>query len=457
MQQTNPIQQRVVLLAEQWEAAKVKKDARIVRLHCQADEVDMVDAFYTYMIGADTPVEDIAFHFDSLFTDAEAYSTALLKELAELIAIWNQSEKDERIEFVAVDWQPDYSLKDAKNPAALFVCNFNKLAQSLGLPKGFFAVAVLKPVYKNKAFTSWASQAIAAGISPGVRFLIDDSVNDASLAPLANRHPGIVLTVPINLDMPKALEQAAAMGDPNEPSTGYRVAFIKMMNAMEARKEAAAEQWAKECIAIAQGLLAKDPYWAMQLVVVYTALANDKMGYKKKRETFAYAQQAVEAATAAQPYLDAGMAPLLVAQTLMFRGTLHFVDKAWQQAYDDYEPCFGIYRDKSNYALAIEAARMGAQSAFKQGQRSKGLVLLAAAVRTGHQLDPETARASTFAGAVELLIDNHYKAYLPPEELESICRRLYGEDWASVVRSWKKPPNPEIAKEARVALAAKDS
>jgi len=125
--QSNPIQQRIESIGEHWEDAKKFKQARIVRLQCQPDEHDMIDTFYMYMIGMDTPILDISFHFDSRCIDASVYSKDLLNELNELITIWNNSEKEKGIVYVPIDWKPNFAVVDKRNPALLFVANFNRI------------------------------------------------------------------------------------------------------------------------------------------------------------------------------------------------------------------------------------------------------------------------------------------------------------------------------------------
>ena len=75
--QSNPIQQRILLMCEKWEDAKKNTEARIINIRCQPDEDDMVDTFYAYMIGVDSPVTDIAFHFDSSCSDIKQFSSSL--------------------------------------------------------------------------------------------------------------------------------------------------------------------------------------------------------------------------------------------------------------------------------------------------------------------------------------------------------------------------------------------
>ncbi len=439
--QSNPIQQRIELICEKWEDAKIYKDARIVRIKCQADEEEMVDTFYTYMIGVDTPISDIAFHFESPCMDVKQFGILLLKELEEIMEIWNKSVKDERIDYVPVHWQPDYSLQKDKNPAAMFVDNFNMLAKELNLPEGLFAVAIFKGALRNKNLVSWLQEAIKLRISAKVKFLIHDTLTDLRFANIASSSPQTIVTIPLNLNMAKAMEQVAAMGDPKDPATSYRQIFMKMINAMGAQKESEAEKWGQECIAIATSNLSKDPYWIMQIVVVNIALGNDKIRYKKKKETLEYANKAVETSIASKEYFENDVASGLLAQSLMFRGTVFFTQGNGNDAYSDFNTAFETYLKQGNILLAIEASRMAGQSAFKASQKPKGIKILAEGARLAKNCDPETARGSTYFGLLELLLQTDYMNFISPQELDGIARNIYGPDWRNIVINWKKVPD----------------
>lgn len=435
--QSNPIQQRIELICEKWEESKKHQDARIVRMQCQADEIDMIDTFYTYMIANDTPVLDIAFHFDSTCTDLRTFSESLLKELEEVIHIWNTSEKNEQMPFVAVNWQADYSMASDKNPAALFISNFNSLAKELNLQPGLFTVAILKSV-PNAKLLIWLKQAIDAGISPAVKFLVHDSINEPSFDKIAKARDLPVHTIPIKLNMPKAMEQIAAMGDPNDPGTAYRAVFMKMFNAMGAQNESEAEQRGLECIAMANRHLGKDPYWVMQIVLVYVALGNDKIRYKKKKETLAYADKAVETAIASQQYFANDTASSLLAQALMFRATVLFVQGKYSAAYNDFSVAFEVYQKQNNTILAIEACRMAGMSAFKGSEDINAIKILSDGARLGKTLDPQTVQATTFAGLLELLLPSNHAPFISSHELDEICESAYGANSKKMIFRWKK-------------------
>src|SRR5687768_10641849 len=126
---SNPIQQRMEMLVEKWEAVRKQPGVNVVRIHAQNNEKDMVEAFYTYLLGVDTDNNDIPIIFNSIYHDDEQYVKALLEELYDMIETWNIAGKDNiEVEMPHLDWQPDYTLVDNDNPVFLFIKNINNLA-----------------------------------------------------------------------------------------------------------------------------------------------------------------------------------------------------------------------------------------------------------------------------------------------------------------------------------------
>lgn len=436
--QSNPIQQRIESVCEQWEDAKKFKSARIVRIQCQPDEHDMVDTFYIYMIGMDTPVMDISFHFDSICRDVNTYSMDLLKELDELISIWNNSEKEKGITHFDVKWGADFNIKDKKNPALLFIANFNKLADILNLNDNLYSVAILKSP-ANQEQIKWLKNALDAGISEKVKILIYDSVDNPLYDQFCFSNPQLTTTIALNLNMGKAMEQAAAMGDPKDPATPYRQAFMKMMNAMAKNKEDETELHANTCLNIATKNIERDPYWVVQIVVILLALGNDKLKYKKKSEALDYANHAVKLAGETKDALDDKAQQALSAQALMFRATLLFTNGDYISSFQDYQTCFAIYSSQNNFHLAVESCRMAGGCANKKVEAGNAAEILCKGFKLAKKVTPPTIKSSTFAGLVDELLKTNYQNYIPNEELEEEVNRIYGSEWHTVVQNWKTP------------------
>jgi hypothetical protein len=441
MTASNPIQQRIELLAEKWNDAVADSDAPVIRFHARQDEDDMVDAFSWYMLSDDAAVEDIAIILDPIFTGIDDYSRLLLRDLAKTVDEWNYIPKGEDVDFVKIAWEPDFSQVDKHNPAALFVRNFNRLAEEFDLEDDVYIVAVIKTmVVNNRKFADWLRYAIEAGISPKVKFLVSDTDQHPLFEKVAAEYKDKIVTIRPELDMPNAMIQIAAMGDPKEPATAYRQAFVRMMAAMEQRKEQDALRYGKECITLAEKHVGNDPYWITQLVVVYSALSNDRAGYKKLDSALEYAEHALEAALSSRELLEYEVSLKLVAQALMNKGALLCMKKDWDKAADCFQEAAGYYVRVSDYILGVEAYRMTGFSSKKAGQRRRAVEALAEGLRFGRNMQPQYVPGSTLAGVVELLLDSDYESSTSYDEIEEIASGFFGDDWRQVIREWKTLP-----------------
>ncbi|MFJ1376772.1 MULTISPECIES: hypothetical protein [Capnocytophaga] len=438
---SNPINQRIEAIAQQWDMAKFNTNARLIRICSQDDEQDMVDTFFTYMIAVDSTITDVSFHFDSIYSDDENFTKSLLKELDEVITIWNTSNKEGSFDFEPVHWKPNYTLGKQYGWAGVFTANFNLLAEELNLCEENYTVAILKNINKDEAFLGWLSNCLQSGIDEKVRFLVTDTVDVPFYEKTFREYKTLTHTIILNLNMPLAMEQVAAMIPPNEPSASYRKAFTKLLNAVQAQKEDKAIHFGNICIKEAEKLLGKDPYWTTQLVVVYSILANDQLRYKNKKEGLKYADSAIMVAVASETYLENTVSKSLIGQTTMFRATMYYMDKKWEKAYEDYTKAYESYQVTKNIVLIIESARMLANSGFHCGRDNEAMEILAKTILLGKTLNSELAYGSSFSLVVSRFIDKPYEKYLKDNELDAICTPLFGKQWRRVVLQRKKIPD----------------
>lgn len=60
MQNTNPIEQRIELLADKWTEATYRQAGCIIRILAKPEEEEMVNSFFEYMLTLDSFVDEIA-------------------------------------------------------------------------------------------------------------------------------------------------------------------------------------------------------------------------------------------------------------------------------------------------------------------------------------------------------------------------------------------------------------
>jgi tetratricopeptide (TPR) repeat protein len=441
-QDGNPIQQRMELFVEKWEALRRHPDVKLVRIQAKDNEKDMVDAFYAYLLGVDTDNSDIPIIFQSIYHDDEQYTEDLLAELTDMIETWNAANKDSiQVAVPQLAWLPDPKLVDEDNPAFLFIKNINNLAAHLTLGEDVFLVPILQASFtKPNAICRWLHLGIKAGIHSKVKLVVDDTISHPFYQALVDKNPNHAVTLVPDLDMDTALQQVAAMGKPDDPAVQYRKAFVLLVQAIGSRKEKEAERHAQTCIEIATKNLERNPYWIGQLIAVNAALANDQVGYKNYKKAIEYSTRGVEAAQQSKEIVtDEFIYRKFMAQAVMLRASLYTVTKNWQHAIDDFTIAANHYAYTNDLMLAMEAKRMIGYATNKYGKRDAACQALAEAVAISRKIPEHTLKATTFAGVIELLIEINNFKYISNEEVQDAAWFVYGDDWIKEVKNWKNP------------------
>lgn len=439
---SNPIQQRMEMFVEKWEAVRKNPDVNLVRIHAKDNEKDMIEAFYSYLLGIDTTNNDIPIIFNSIYHDDHQYTEALLDELTDMIETWNVANKDSiQVEIPHLDWRPDYTLIDRDNPASLFVKNINNLAIHLDLSDDVFLVPILQVSFtKPNAISRWLHLGIKAGIHPKVKVVVDDTTSNPFYQRLVEKNPDKVVTLIPDLDMDNAMQQVAAMGKPDDPGVQYRKAFVALVQAIGSRKVKEAEKHADTCIAIATKNLEKNPYWIGQLIAVNAALANDQVGYKNFKKAIEYSTHGVEAALKSKEIVtDEFIYRKFIAQAVMLRASLYTVTKDWLKAIEDFTVAANHYTYTNDTMLAMEAYRMVGYAANKLGNNDTACKALVEAIAISRKIPEPVIKSTTFAGVIELLFQINNLKYISNEEVQEAAWAVYGDDWITEIKNWKNP------------------
>lgn len=454
--ESNPIQQRMELFVEKWEALAARSELSLVRIHAKENEKDMVSSFYTYLLGVDTGNNDIPVIFESIFRNDDQYSNALLTELEEMINTWNKADKSKvDVKVEKINWHPDYALFKPGNPAYLFIENINRFAIYLNLQDGIFLVPIFRVSFTEpQNFNRWLESALKLIIHPKVKLVIDDTESHPYFKDLIEKNPGRTATLIPELDMDNAMQQVAAMGNPNDPAVQYRKAFILLTQAIEKRKEKDAEKHGAACIEIAIKNMKINPYWIGQIIAVYAALANDQVGYKNYGKAIAYSTMGVKAAEKSRELIaDEFIYRKFIAQAIMLRASLYTVSKEWAKAIEDFKIAADHYTFTNDIILAMEAHRIDGFCNNKYGDTNAACDSLAKAVRVSKQIPLHTVKFTTFPGIIELLLDINNSKHIKYDEIESAAKLVYGDEWMKEIENWKKPNYEKVTDPSKVIVS----
>lgn len=443
--QSNPVHVRIDKLVQDWNDTRSPEKVRIVRMLHRKSEEHMVDAFCTYLLSEDCDNLDIPILFESDLRSLGDFSVDLLRELHGMVAVWNLGKLPDGSQNDPIPWKPDFHLGGSDNPAETFVLNFNRLAEVLDLPTGVFLVGILSAdSHYPKRLELWVEKALQAGLHEQIRLLILDTTERRKYDRLAAENQQEVAVLLPNLNMEGMMAQVAAMGDPTDPVVQYRKALVALSEAVGKRDKEGVSKSSKECLDIAFEQSEKDALWYGQVLVVYTILCNDQLGYKDWEKALDFATKGVsEMREAFTRFPEPFIGQKFLAQAVMTRGSVYVANSEWSNAATDYGEAADLYAKAFDQILTIEAFRMQGFCWRKAKRFQEALEALALGFEYGQTLSHELLPFTTFLGLVQLLLKARHEKLVPRKDVNAFMLKVFGEDWLNRVQNWNKAPDTE--------------
>lgn len=435
---SNPIQQQIDKVAEKWNNSKENDNLKLIRFFRGKQDKELIDSFFLYMLGVDTPINDIAFVFETSFKNPAQFSKELVKELEALIDEWNHSNK-EGIEHFDILWKADYTNRHPRNSAGLFLDNFKNLVDELELSSKVFAVAIFSrlDIYQNPKALTWLEDAMQLMMHKNIRLVIEEDQNQSLTQGLKERWKSAIGTIWCEFNLDNAMEQIAGMGDPNDPSTDFRLYFLKLFKAIEKRKKEEVKEYSEKCLKIATRNLSKDINWTSQIVTVYLALAGDQVGHNHKGRALELAGSANQVAINAKDKMPKELGYRLIGQTYMYKGTLLYSDNSNKKALENFEQAVFYYRECEDVLFLMESHRMAAYVLEKMNEKKREFQHLISGFQLHKKLTPEALAGTSFPYLVKQLTETGHEE-TPVEEIEQVMTQLYGVKWREAIKNPKK-------------------
>jgi tetratricopeptide (TPR) repeat protein len=446
MLENNPIQNRLNTFLLKWEEAINKPDVKLVRILGNHEDDDMLDALFEYMLAIDSPQEDFVFVFNTPFSEVKNFSKDVLQDLEEEINRWNTAKIPETIPFETIEWQPDYSLEGKKNEAELLIKNINSFANYLYPDKSVKVSVILRMHYvtKQEAY-NWLSKALEIPFEPHVKLGVSDTKNHLLFSKLQDYYRDEVYTVYPKFNMDGAMEEIAAMEDPNKVETPYRIHLIRLMEAVKKRQQNKVLSEGKSCLKIATKAIEKKPQWLMQIVTVYTILYTNEIGNKNYKEAIYFATKAVEAAQLSEHVLEPSMSYRLIGQTHIGRGSIYVAQKKWDKANEDYVLGAEAYASCADYIMHCESLRLCGWTLEKMGINEEAINYYIEAYKLIDKLTPEIIKSSTFPLVVKKIMYNEQREkQISDAKMDADLIPVFGEFWEEEVSNYGKVPREVI-------------
>jgi hypothetical protein len=435
--ETNPVQQRMEYLTDRWNDIP-KQKYKIIRTFIEKGDEQMIEAFYTYMLGIGVPIADIAINFGTGFDDPNLFSENLVKELEDLVNLWNEADFSKTsLDKEVIHWRPDYRMGNNKNPAKLFAGNLHNLIQSLNLQKGRFLIAnlTLPYIYHKKDIHKWLRAYLSLeDIHPQLKVVITDTKGMDIYRDLCALCSRDIYDWEPEIDTPTVISKVAAMGDPQHPDTEYRQCFVKMLKYFGENKSGETRKAGAICLKIACANADKDPYWIAQIVTVNILLSNDYFRNKAYDQALETAGQAIKIGETIPKILGETIGCGILAQALMNKATMLCTRNKWNESRVLYERAADCYIKSTVFISAIEACRMAAYCGKKDYRTDYVLDNLVKGYELSNQVDDTTLRNSSFPLLLLHLTKTDYKQKITREELNARATQIYGKNWEEKIR-----------------------
>lgn len=435
---TNAVQSSIDKLVTSWERAYSKKTTKVVCISYQEKETSMIEAFMEYILALDSQRENFVWVFESEFTDHKSYANDILSEMNALLEQWNAMNKPAQYDTGIIDWQPDYTRTDLKNPMYVLVKNLNSFANYLFPEKDIKVCYVFKAYQMSKSDAyQWMNFSMPLEFEKHVVWTVAQSAKYPFFEKVIDLFDKQIVVLEPKMDINRIVEQLASQADPTKPENIYRQELIKLMHAVEDRNDKKVKLQTKLCLDIVLEELKSDVNWICQVVTVYVILYNNEIGNKNYNEAIYFATKAIEAANAAKVMIEPSISYRLAGQTYIGRGSIYAIKGDWQKAHNDYVEAKIDYEACNDYLMMTEACRLSGWSRKKFDTEQNALPFYEEGFYLYEKLDPELLLNSPYPLMLkDVIYNSKFINSIKKSKLDEVLVPLFGEDYSYTISSY---------------------
>jgi len=356
MPTANPIEKRLQLAAEGWESILAHPDARLARLLGTPDDRQLFEGFLTFESDENGQLPDLFLRFGDEFTGIDAYVIALQKALkvqVEDFAAEAKESGESLPEGAPEAWAPPPPAPGG-DPIDFWMATLVDFMRKYG--SFFESVGIyLEPAGVGSAH-EWMKFLLAvakhADHPANARHLVWDDHANPQLEPLCRAEKVRVMTQPMDLDMPGAMNEVAAEADDGSAGATYRRHFTALATSGGQGDLPAAKAHSEKALAIAS-----QEKWPALEVAAHMALAATLLGAKEfaqAYETYGAAEKSAQTAIAAQDPSGAK----LELQAVAGKASTRVSAGDFQGAGVDYEIMAHKAEAQNDDRMALEGWRM---------------------------------------------------------------------------------------------------
>ena len=391
----NPVEQRLMELAEHWETFREDTAKRLLVWQADANALRFFQCFFEVQKHeTDYTVGDLFIVFDVPFENAIQYSRELKKALA---GQYDASREDLIQQGITPDWQ--FQPEELPDSVAGFADSLDSFGSKHQERIGHL-VAVFMPteVADNDGFTSWLLRTSKTRSSERLRFVVIDSLETPRLSRLNGSGNELILFDSPKIDALTTAQETFAQESAVGPAGVFRNLLIGLITLVE--KGTAEQVQVKAADALK---FARKEKWADQEVVVTMLVAGAMLKEKRFGEAlkgYQCARQAAERATAT----GHPSGRQLVLQTWFGEAGVHFAAGDFGKAAQCYDQAAVLAQQIPNLILGIEAFRMGIFCLARMNDMEPAVRRGWNALKLGQKLKPEARAMTTLPlAAIDLL------------------------------------------------------
>ncbi|HSC69464.1 MAG TPA: hypothetical protein VLC79_17350 [Cellvibrio sp.] len=430
MNNTNPVQQELEKLDEQWEDFTSSK-LPILHWYFAPDDIQLGLTFIKVKEQLDEKNPELFIHLHSEFDDADKFGRALAEEMnqmiAEGIADAGLEESQENSPALTIHPWSKPSLHDCTSG---FNCIFRSCTQALASFGDYVhnIVLVITPVRINNhaQYTQWWAECcdIHARYNwpENLKLVVFDTDKNSALGLLAKEQSTHIHSAEAPVNMAAAIQAVLREVDDGSPNAKFRQHTVDLQQAVGKRDKAAIESLAAAAITLAQ-----QHHWLdMWAVTLLTRAAGylSLQAYDLALNDYRNAQ--VISAQGAQENVPG--CNKLQLQSMICEGTCLFSAERFDEAAIAYAKGAQLAEQQQDSMLTLEGWRMASFSLERVKEKNLAWEYAMKAVEAGRKMDEGQRAQSTlpFVGQALLRLSPNGEV---DKQIKYSFAELLGEDW----------------------------
>ena len=391
----NPVEKRLVDLAQRWEVFRLNQSKRLLIWQASDSSLRFYQCFFEVQKHeTDYTVGDLFIVFDAPFENSVQYSRTLKESL---VGQYQASRDDLDKEGIAQDWSFDPDT--APDSAAGFIKSLKSFGSKFHKSIGHL-VAVFMPseVVDNDAFSAWLTRLLSTNIPERLRLVVLESEEVPRLSAFIDAKNNQILVDAPKIDALTTAQETFAQENTVGPAGVFRNYLMGLMTLVEKGSADQVLVKAKDAVRFA-----RQNKWTDQEFVVSMLLAGSLL--KEKRFDEAIAQYSRSRKTAEQTVKeDHPAGQKLVLQSWFGEAGTHFAANDLEKAVVCYAQAAVLAEQIPDLILGIEAYRMAAYCSGKAEHVEHALEYGSKALALGERLKPDARLMTTLPiAAVDIL------------------------------------------------------